>query len=484
MTVIRVGEKLGDQYKVGDRFAIQPDVWYGGKSIPYSFGMDGAYRQYGVIGKEVLRGDEGSYLIPIPDGMSYAAAALTEPWGCVEAAYRMLYRSELQAEGNIWFYGNERTRGGYRLDRIWNRGGKPDLVVVTDVPDDLEKKVSALCARDKVAFRRESRQAVAESGLKFHDIIVLDGNPQEIDEASLLVANDGILAMTGTAPLSGPIKMDFGRVHYDNILYVGTISLDLDAAYHQTPARCTLKAGGSTLMLGAAGPMGRMHLQRAIESAERPSTVVATDIEDKRLNSLRDSFLPLAQKQNVELCAVNPLGDKSVYDEAMEGVMKGGGFDDVEVMVTSLDAINEVTEWIATGGVINLFAGLKRGTIAEVDAFLIFGPRQLRYVGHSGLKLVDQVAIVSRYESGELQPHRSVAAICGMRQIPDGIRAMQNATYPGKIVAYPMVADFPLTGLAELKNVLPEVYRALEGGSVWTNTAERLFLERMLSPEE
>lgn len=484
MTVIRVGEELRGQYNIGDRFAIQPDVWYGGKSIPYSFGMDGAYRQYGVIGKEVLRGDEGSYLIPIPSGMSYAGAALTEPWGCVEAAYRMAYRCELHHGGNVWFYGNERSRRGYSLDKIWDGTGKPQLVVLTDVPEDLEKTLSILCKRDKVSVRRQSKQAVVDSGLKFQDIFVLDGNPREVNEASLLMANDSILAMTGAAPMSGPIRMDFGRVHYDNILYVGTTALDLDTAYRQTPVRCNLKPGGLTLMLGAGGPMGRMHLQRAIESAERPATVVATDIENKRLESLRGSFLSLAREQKVELGAANPLGDKTSYDEVIDGVLRRGGFDDVEVMVTSLDAIAEVSEWIAAGGVINLFAGLKRGTIAEVDAFLIFGPLQLRYVGHSGLKLADQVAIVNRYEGGELQPHRSVAAICGMYQIPEGIRAMQNATYPGKIVVYPLVADFPLTGLTELKDTLPDVYQALEEGSVWTNTAEELFLEQMLSRED
>jgi hypothetical protein len=68
-----------------------------------------------------------------------------------------------------------------------------------------------------------------------------------------------------------------------------------------------------------------------------------------------------------------------------------------------------------------------------------------------------------------------------MRQIPDGIRAMQNATYPGKIVVYPLVADFPLTGLPELEDTLPKVYQELEDGPVWTNAAEELFLDQMLS---
>ena len=73
-----------------------------------------------------------------------------------------------------------------------------------------------------------------------------------------------------------------------------------------------------------------------------------------------------------------------------------------------------------------------------------------------------------------------MAAICGMRQVADGIRAMQDAAYPGKIVVYPSVLDFPLTGLPELRDVLPQVYQALEDGCVWTNAAEEQFLECML----
>jgi len=480
MTVIAIGEDLRGQYRIGDRFAIQPDVWYGGKSIPYSFGMDGAYRQYGVIGKEVLNGDEGSYLIPIPPGMSYAGAALTEPWGCVEAAYRMIYRTGLQPGGNVWFYGNQGSRAGYRIDKLWDPAHKPGLVVLTDVPEDLEGRLSGLCRREQVPLRKQSIGSITDAAIRFQDIFVLDAGPGQVNEASALLANDSILAISREGPMPGPILMDFGRVHYDHILYVGTTSVELDSAYRQTPARCSLKPGGAALMLGAAGPMGRMHLQRAIESAQGPATIVATDIETNRLENLRGSFLSYARAKKVALEVVNPAADGKSYDEAMARVVERGGFDDVEVMVTSLQVIAEVSQRIAAGGVINLFAGLKRGTMAEVEAYLVYGPRQVRYVGHSGSKLSDQVAIVERYQSGELQPHRSVAAICGMRQVADGIRAMQDATYPGKIVVYPAVVDFPLTGLPQLRNALPEVYRALEEGGVWTNAAEELFLEQAL----
>lgn len=480
MTVVGVGERLRGRFSVGDRFAIQPDVWYGGKSIPYSFGMDGAYRQYGVIGKEVLDGDEGSYLIPIPPGMPYAAVALTEPWGCVEASYRMVYRTGLKEGGRAWFWGNNRSRPGYRIDAIWDPAHKPGLVILTDVPADLERRLADLCRRDGVELRTESVKSVADAAGRFHDIVVLDGDPAQVNQASALLENGGILAMTSAAPMTGRITMDFGRVHYDHILYVGTVSTDLDSAYRQTPVRCSLKPGGATLMLGAGGPMGRMHIQRAIESAEKPALIVATDIEANRLESLHSSFEPYAREKGMALASVNPAADRSGYEKAVGEAVRRGGFDDAMIMVTSLEVIAEISRSMAVGGVVNLFAGLKRGTFAEVDAHLICGPQQLRYIGHSGLKLADQVAIVERYRGGELQPHRSVAAICGMRQVAHGIQAMQDSVYPGKIVVYPSVEDFPLTGLPELAGTLPEVYRALGEGCVWTMEAEELFLERML----
>ncbi len=61
---------------------------------------------------------------------------------------------------------------------------------------------------------------------------------------------------------------------------------------------------------------------------------------------------------------------------------------------------------------------------------------------------------------------------------------MQDATYPGKIVVYPLVADFPLTGLTELKDKLPDAYQAPEEGSGWTNAAEEQLLEDMLAGED
>lgn len=480
ITVVGVGEKLKGEYNIGDRFVIQPDVWYGGKSIPYSFGMDGAYRQYGAIGKEILHGDAGNYLIPIPHDMSYAGAALTEPWACVEAAYSMVYRKELHHGGTVWIIGNKNSRAGYRLDEIWDSRNGPSDVVLTNVPPDLEKFLSALCKKSGTSVQHREKGEVLDSELKFQDIILLDCGADDVNDAGPLLEKNGILAILRKDSMGHKISMDFGRIHYDSIVYVGTMSTDIDEAYRKATVRSELKKGGVAMILGAGGPMGRMHVQRAIESSGCPDKVVVTDVDNKRLHDLSDSFGSIVSGRNIDLRVVNPVEDKGLYDDVMAEITRSGGFDDVEVMVTNLSVIGEVSEYVSENGVINLFAGLKRGTMADVDPWLIYGPKQVRYIGHSGSNLQDQIAIVNRFKNGELEPQRSMAALCGLNQIAEGVQAMMDSVYPGKIVVYPMVEDFPLTGLGKLESVLPEVYERLENGRFWTLEAERAFLESQL----
>ena len=157
-----------------------------------------------------------------------------------------------------------------------------------------------------------------------------------------------------------------------------------------------------------------------------------------------------------------------------------GGIDDVQVLAADADVVIEATRHLAPGGVVNLFAGLKRGATAPINAWLVYGPAQIRLIGHSGSGLDDQLAIVARAADGALAPERCVSAIAGLRQVPAGIEALLAASYPGKIVVYPAVPDFPLTALPDLREALPGVYARLADGRTWTAAAEDAFLEAML----
>ena len=64
MTVVGVGENLRDQYKVGDRFIIQADIFVKGVGYAYGYMIQGGLSKYGVIDQRILNGDDGNYLDP------------------------------------------------------------------------------------------------------------------------------------------------------------------------------------------------------------------------------------------------------------------------------------------------------------------------------------------------------------------------------------------------------------------------------------
>ena len=482
-TVVGVGKNLESDYKIGDRYTLQPDVWVDGKSMPFCFGMDGGYRQYAKVGKEILQGDAGNYLIPVPDTMTYAAVAITEPWACVEAAYRMSYRTRLTDKGKLWVIGCKNARAGFKIDELLNHGNLPDEITCSEVPEDLLSAINEAAAKNNIKVTSRPVEEMIKLDVKFNDILVLDCDSETVTAAAAKLEKKGIIAIYKAAPDEQPIKVDLGRLHYDSIYFVGSCDLNLADAFTKTKPRVDLKPDGITWILGAGGPMGRMHLQRAIESKKGPRLILATELTQGRIEAMKQFFEPLAEQNSKELIIINPQTEKEKYADVMKRISEEGGVDDIEIMVTVPQVVSEAVHHSAEKGVVNLFAGLKRGVNADIDSWLIYGPKQLRLVGHSGSALDDQKAVVERVVAKELNPVLSVAAIGGLNQISEGIDAMKNWKYPGKIVIYPHVLDYPITGLEEFKEKDPEIFKLLGTGNSWTKSAENLFLDKELSNE-
>jgi len=129
--------------------------------------------------------------------------------------------------------------------------------------------------------------------------------------------------------------------------------------------------------------------------------------------------------------------------------------------------------------VMNVFAGLARGTRVPLDlsdAYL----KDTRVIGHSASSIEDLRLMLQQTEAGDLSPNRSVAAVGSLSAARDGLMAVQEAAYPGKVVIYPQITDLPLTPLPQLRERLPSVYARLKDGREWTLAAENEFLRLML----
>ena len=82
MTVVKVGKKLENDYKIGQRFIIQADIYVNGKGFAYGYAINGGMEQYSVIDQRVLNGDEGCYLLPIAEHLPSAIAEGRSPNIC------------------------------------------------------------------------------------------------------------------------------------------------------------------------------------------------------------------------------------------------------------------------------------------------------------------------------------------------------------------------------------------------------------------
>lgn len=229
--------------------------------------------------------------------------------------------------------------------------------------------------------------------------------------------------------------------------------------------------------------MGRMHVAHALALAdsggayEGPATVVCTDVSEMRLDDLRRSFAAEAEARGAEFLCLNPL-QRGRYQAAMRAWV-GRGFDDIVVLAPAPAAVDEAADYLAAGGVMNIFAGLARGTRIELDLSAVV-LRNARVIGHSGSTIADLRSVLKRAESGQLSLNRAVAAVGSLGAARHGLQAVEQASYPGKIIIYPQIKDLPLTALPDLRQSLPSVYARLENGREWTVEAEAELLRQTL----
>jgi threonine dehydrogenase-like Zn-dependent dehydrogenase len=224
-----------------------------------------------------------------------------------------------------------------------------------------------------------------------------------------------------------------------------------------------------------------MHIQRACEMPDGPSLIVATDIDPARLQELRDRFIPAAEAHNRTLIVLNPTEfTPEEFDAKLKELSGGNGFDDVIALVPVPFLIKQASQYAADGGLVNIFAGVTRGTCVDLELSDTFN-RGIRWVGSSGSFLSDMIETLRMAEDGELITANAVAAIGGLNAAYQGLELVKQQAIPGKIVIYQQMPDLPLMRLSELKDVMPTVAAKLRNGKYWTVDAENELMRLKLN---
>ncbi len=439
--IVKVGEGVG-RYKIGERFIVETDYrWLptAKSNAAFGYNFEGGLQEYVLFDERVITSPEGeSMLIPAPEDLSASALALVEPWACVENAYTEAQRRSLKSGGRLLVVG--------------------DAPVDPGVVETLPGKAGA------ITFAQGDALA-AQPDAGFDDIVYFGADAAAAEQLFAKLAPGGLLAIVQDGGKFGrPVETQIGRVHYGGIRIVGTAGADPAAAYAAVPATAEIRAGDKINIVGAAGPMGTMHVIRLLCQGIPDVTIYAGDLNEERLAGLGRLAAPLAETHRVAYRGYNPAQAEP-----------GEAFDYTVLMAPVPALVAQAVAASAPKGIINVFAGIPadKTALVDLDAYVA---RQLYFIGTSGSVLKDMQQVLAKVAARELDTNLSVAAVAGLEGAIDGIRAVEKNLVPGKILVYPSCGGLALTPLSELGGDAK-----LEDGH-WNIEAEAALLKRFAKP--
>ncbi len=202
--------------------------------------------------------------------------------------------------------------------------------------------------------------------------------------------------------------------------------------------RLGLRPGGVAMVIGA-GPMGRMHAEAALRF--KPRHLIVSDIAPDRLVWVRRVLGARCRKGRIKLHTVLP--DQSV--PLLMKVSSGRGADDIIVAVAVREVQIRAQQWLARGGVLNLFAGLKRGEhVIDLDTIRVHYD-DMKVVGSSGGAPSDIAETLRMVANGEFDPAQHMTMVGSLHEFPRALEMVKNTQTDGKIVLYPHIRPTPLT---------------------------------------
>ncbi len=237
--IVKVGKKWEKEFKVGEKYALQPALNYKGSlaSPGYSYEFFGGAATYCIIPQEVM---ELGCLLHY-NGEAYFDASLGEPMSCVIGGYNIMYHTNkvnydhamgIKEGGNVLILGGCGPMGLGAIEYPLVAGNKPKRVVVTDVDDNRIARAKELIS---VEFAKENNVELVyvnplkcedaykdllalTNGEGYHDVFVYAPIKELCELGDKLMAFDGCLNF-----FAGPSNADFtASMNLYNCHYIST----------------------------------------------------------------------------------------------------------------------------------------------------------------------------------------------------------------------------------------------------------------------
>jgi len=460
-TVVRV-EAVGEdvkQFKPGERYLVETDYrWLPTAQSNGSFGynFEGALQEYVLMDERIIVSPQGeTMLIPAPEQLSASAVALIEPWACVENAYASGERRQIKQGGNMLIVADVVVTVG-DITELFKQYGQPGKIIWASQYRPPEVAGVAMESCSDIG-------RLTDAG--FDDVIYLGCNPDRVEALFSKIGPQGLFNIVLCGERFGrDIVTPIGRLHYSGIRITGAIGYEPADSMKHIPTTGEIRKGDKINVVGAAGPMGTMHVIRNICRGVEGVSVFAGDIDENRLAVLSKVAEPLAKAKGVAFRQYNPAKEEMP-----------GPFDYVVIMAPATELVAASLRNAAKHAIINVFAGIPATATAKIDLDTYI-EKQLYFIGTSGSVLEDMKRVLAQVESGRLDTNISVAAVCGLDGACDGIRAIENRQTAGKIIVYPACKGLGFTPLTKLGEKMPDVAACLNDG-LWTAQAEQKLLE-------
>ena len=247
--IVEVGSKWASQFKAGDKFSIQPALYYedgpvGVLSAPgYSYQHIGGDATYVVIPKEVM---EKSCLLAY-NGEGYYPASLAEPLSCVIGAMHANYHTtpgsyehkmDIVDGGKMAILAGVGPMGLAAINYVLRRDDrKPSVLVVTDVDQTRLDRAATILPVEfanargidlkyintgKMENPVEELKAIT-GGYGYDDVFVFAPVKPVVEQGDAILAFDGCLNFfAGPSDPNFSATFNFYNVHYAYTHVVGT----------------------------------------------------------------------------------------------------------------------------------------------------------------------------------------------------------------------------------------------------------------------
>lgn len=246
--IVARGSKWTEDYSVGDRFSIQPNINHKGLGYApgYSFEYFGGDATYIIIPNEVM---EKGFLLRY-NGDAFYKASLSEPMSCIISAFHASYHVENGVHnhhmgpvpgGTMALTAAAGPMGLGAIDYAIHAKNPPRLLVVTDVDERRLARAKTIITEEEAAkhgvklvyVNTGSMGNPAEeikalnSGQGYDDVFVFAPVKEVVETADNILAKDGCLNF-----FAGPTDKSFtANLNYYNVHYAGTHIVGTSGGY-------------------------------------------------------------------------------------------------------------------------------------------------------------------------------------------------------------------------------------------------------------